>query len=104
MGLSFNFNFQSGLEFHCEVVIPDNDALKPALYQGLVEGFQVCGLLLDEILQFIYAGNLCVPNQITVRTLDLNLPFSDIAKQLNAIAETHFDLPERSKGRQTKKR
>lgn len=37
-------------------------------------------------------------NQITVRTLDLNLPFSDIAKQLNTIAETHFDLPERSKG------
>lgn len=36
-------------------------------------------------------------NQITVRTLDLNLPFSDIAKQLNTIAETHFDLPERSK-------
>lgn len=37
-------------------------------------------------------------NQITVRTLDLNLPFSDIAKQLNTVAETHFDLPERSKG------
>lgn len=37
-------------------------------------------------------------NQITVRILDLNLPFSDIAKQLNTIAETHFDLPERSKG------
>ena len=37
-------------------------------------------------------------NQITVRTLDLNLQFSDIAKQLNTIAETHFDLPERSKG------
>ena len=37
-------------------------------------------------------------NQITVRTLDLNKPFSDIAKQLNTIAETHFDLPERSKG------
>ena len=37
-------------------------------------------------------------NQITVRTLDLNLPFSDIAKQLNTIVKTHFDLPERSKG------
>ena len=37
-------------------------------------------------------------NQITVRTLDLNKSFSDIAKQLNTIAETHFDLPERSKG------
>ena len=28
----------------------------------------------------------------------MNKPFSDIAKQLNTIAETHFDLPERSKG------
>ena len=46
MGLSFNLNFQSGLELHCEVVIPDDDPLKPALYQGLVEGLQVCGLLL----------------------------------------------------------
>ena len=62
MGLSFNLNFQSGLEFHCEVVIPNNDALKPALYQGLVEGFQVCGMLIDEILQFIDAGNLRVPD------------------------------------------
>lgn len=31
-------------------------------------------------------------NQITVRTLDLNLPFSEIAEQLNEIAESHFDL------------
>ena len=31
-------------------------------------------------------------NQITVRTLDLNLPFSKIAEQLNTIAKTHFDL------------
>ena len=31
-------------------------------------------------------------NQSSVRTLDLNKPFSDIAKQLNTIAETHFDL------------
>ena len=42
------------------MVIPDNDPLKPALYQDLVEGLQVCGLLFDEILQFIDAGNLCV--------------------------------------------
>lgn len=34
-------------------------------------------------------------NQITVRTLDLNLPFVDIAGQLNQIAESHFDLLER---------
>lgn len=31
-------------------------------------------------------------NQITVRTLDLNLPFTEIAGQLNSIAELHFDL------------
>ena len=35
-------------------------------------------------------------NQITVRTLDLNLPFVDIAGQLNQIAESHFELLERS--------
>ena len=62
MGLSFNFNFQSGLKLHSEVVLPDDDSLEPALYQGLVEGVQVCGMLLDEILQFIDAGNLCVPS------------------------------------------
>lgn len=31
-------------------------------------------------------------NQITVRTLDLNLPFAEIAGQLNAIAESCFGL------------
>ena len=31
-------------------------------------------------------------NQITVRTLDLNLPFTEIAGQLNSIVESHFDL------------
>ena len=31
-------------------------------------------------------------NQITVRTLDLNLPFDEIVGQLNTIAKTHFDL------------
>ena len=61
MELSFNLNFQPGLEFHSEVVLPDDDSLEPALYQGLVEGVQVCGLLLNKILQFIDAGNLCVP-------------------------------------------
>ena len=59
--LCFNLNFQSGLELHCEVVIPDDDTLKTALYQCLVEGLQVCGLLLDKILQLVDAGNLCVP-------------------------------------------
>ena len=42
------------------MVLTDDDPLKQALYQDLVEGFQVCGLLLDEILQFIDARNLCV--------------------------------------------
>ena len=42
------------------MVLPDNDALKPALYRGLVEGLRVCGLLLDEVLQLIDADNLCV--------------------------------------------
>ena len=50
MGLSINFNFQSGLKFYCEVVLPDDDALKPALHQSLIEGLQVCGVLLDKIL------------------------------------------------------
>ena len=49
-GLLSNINFQSGLKLHSEVVLSDDDPLEPALYQGLVEGFQVCGLLLDEIL------------------------------------------------------
>ena len=31
-------------------------------------------------------------NQITVRTLDLNLPFTEIAEQLNMIVMSHFDL------------
>ena len=31
-------------------------------------------------------------NQITVRTLDLNLPFDEIAAQLNAIVQAHFDF------------
>jgi hypothetical protein len=39
MGLSFNLNVQPGLELHREVVLPDDDSLKPALYQGLAEGF-----------------------------------------------------------------
>ena len=60
MGLSFNIHVQPGIKFHSEVVLPDNDPLKPSFHQGLVEGFQVCGLLLDEILQLVDAGNLCV--------------------------------------------
>ena len=74
LGLSFNINVQSGLKLHREVVLPDDDSLEPALYQGLVEGFQVCGLLLDEILQFIDAGNLCVPGSNVNRAFFSLLP------------------------------
>lgn len=35
-------------------------------------------------------------NQITVSTLDLNLPFSEIASQLNEIANTHFAFLKRN--------
>ena len=55
MGLFFNFNFQSGLKFHSEVVIPDDNTRKPALYQGLVVGLFTIGLfekLFLEALQF----------------------------------------------------
>ena len=31
-------------------------------------------------------------NQISVKTLDLNLPFTEIAKQLDEIAKSHFDV------------
>ena len=72
--LCFNLNFQSGLEFHCEVVIPDNDALKPALYQGFVEGFKVCVLLLYKILQLVDACNLCVPGGSVNRAFLALLP------------------------------
>lgn len=62
---------------------------------------KVSGMLLyAKTKEEVYPNNVyqMSGNQITVRTLDLNLPFSDIAKQLNTIAATHFDLSERSKG------
>ena len=83
MELSFNLNFQPGLEFRSEVVLPDDDLLEPALYQGLVEGFQVCGLLLDKILQFIDAGNLCVPGRGVNRAFFSLFPeFEDLVGNL----------------------
>ena len=42
------------------MVLTDDNSFKPAFYQCFIEGFQMCGLLLDKILQFIDAGNLCV--------------------------------------------
>lgn len=65
------------------MVIPDNDPLKPALYQGLVEGFQVCRMLLYEILQFIDAGNLCVSGSSVNRAFFLLFPeFEDLVGNL----------------------
>ena len=64
-------------------------------YQFGVEKHKVSGMLLyaktEEEMQpdNVYQMH---GNQITVRTLDLNQPFAEIAEQLNAIAETHFDL------------
>ena len=82
-GLSFNLNFQSRLKLHSEVVLPDDDSLEPALYQGLIEGFQVCGLLLDEILQFIDAGNLCVSGSSVNRAFfSLFSEFEDLVGNL----------------------
>ena len=66
--LPFNINVQSRLKLHSEVVLSDDDPLKQALYQDLVEGFQVCGLLLDEILKLVDAGNLCIPGNSVNRT------------------------------------
>ena len=83
MELSFNLNFQSGLKLHSEVVIPDDYSLKPALYQGLVEGFQVKGLLLDEVLQFIDASNLCVSGRGVNRAFFSLFPeFEDLVGNL----------------------
>lgn len=36
-----NINFQSGLGRYREVVIPDDDALKPTFYQGFIVGILV---------------------------------------------------------------
>ncbi len=43
--------------------------------------------LMKRYIQIMYQMS---GNQIDVRTLDLNLPFDEIASQLNTIAKTHF--------------
>ena len=56
---------------------------------------KVSGMLLyAKTDEEIYPNNVyqMSGNQITVRTLDLNLPFSKIAEQLNTLSKTHFDL------------
>lgn len=54
----------------------------------------VSGMLLyaqtDEVVQPNHVYHMS-GNKITVRTLDLNLPFSDIAKQLDGVVATHFE-------------
>ena len=55
----------------------------------------VSGMLLyAKTDEEIYPNNVyqMSGNQITVRTLDLNLPFDEIAGQLNTIAKKHFNL------------
>ncbi|MDY3769895.1 MAG: hypothetical protein SOZ88_03730 [Lachnospiraceae bacterium] len=60
-----------------------------------LESHEVSGMLLyaktDEIVypdqKYQMSGN-----KISVKTLDLNLDFADIAAQLNAIVEDHFGL------------
>ena len=53
------------------------------------EPHRVSGMLLyaatDKAIQPDNSGN-----QISVKTLDLNLDFSEIAAQLNAIVDKHF--------------
>ncbi len=95
MGLSFNINFQSGLKLHSEVILPDDNSFKPALYQGLVEGFQVCGLLLDKILQFIDAGNLCVSGGGINRALFALFPeLGDLVLNPQELTARNFSLVE----------
>ena len=64
-------------------------------YELRAKDHTVSGMLLyAKTDEEIYPNNVyqMSGNQITVRTLDLNLPFDEIAGQLNTIAKTHFDL------------
>ena len=64
-------------------------------YEMRDKDHKVAGMLLyAKTDEEIYPNNVyqMSGNQISVRTLDLNLPFSEIAEQLNTIAKTHFDL------------
>ena len=69
--------------------------VKNSDYQFGEEAHKVSGMLLyaktDEEIQpdNVYQMH---GNQITVRTLDLNLPFADIAIQLDGIAKEHFEV------------
>ncbi len=63
-------------------------------YEFEHEEHTVSGMLLyAKTDEEIYPDNVYQMhgNKITVRTLDLNLPFTSIAKQLDEIIETHFN-------------
>ena len=56
---------------------------QPELFVKLVDGVQLLHL---EHNVYQMSGN-----QISVKTLDLNQDFSEIAAQLKAIVDTHFE-------------
>ena len=59
------------------------------------KGGEVAGMLLyAKTDEEIYPNNeyQMSGNTITVRTLDLNLPFEEIAAQLDGIAQNYFDI------------
>lgn len=69
--------------------------MKNKEYELKDKNHKVSGMLLyAKTDEEMYPNNVyqMSGNQISVRTLDLNLPFSEIAEQLNTIAKTHFDL------------
>ena len=64
-------------------------------YEMRDKDHKVAGMLLyAKTDEEMYPNNVyqMSGNQISVRTLDLNLPFSEIAEQLNTIAKTHFEV------------
>lgn len=87
------------------------DTLEPTSIRWLAIRFQrnnqtyrmlisICQLIIEGMLLYAKTEEEIQPdnvyqmhgNQITVRTLDLSLPFAEIAEQLNAIVESHFDI------------
>lgn len=70
--------------------------MKNKEYELREKKHMVSGMLLyAKTDEEIYPNNVyqMSGNQITVRTLDLNLPFDEIARQLNIIAKSHFENP-----------
>ena len=65
-----------------------NEAAKPGNQQKTVSGMLLYAAT-DEAIQPDHSYQMS-GNRISVKTLDLNCPFDEIAAQLNAIAEDHF--------------